>query len=82
MGFPDDDDNVAFVLEFVCTLIDKCELERAKYQSWTGAWPHGQPPSFSKPFGSLDKVTDQGNLQEKSISQVPKQVLWHSMTIY
>lgn len=36
----------------------------------------------SKPFGSQDKVTDQGNLQEKSISQVLKQVLWHSWTIY
>lgn len=35
-----------------------------------------------EPFGSQDKVTDQGNLQEKSISQVPKQVLWRSMTIY
>lgn len=62
--------------------IDNCELQRTKYQSWARAWPHVQPPSFSKPFGSQDKVTDQGNLQEKSISQVPKQVLWHSMTIY
>lgn len=57
-------------------------FKELKYQLWAGAWPHIQPPSCSGAFGSQDKVTDQGNLQEKSISQVPKQVLWHSMTIY
>lgn len=82
LGFPADDYNVALFLNMSIHEVDNCELQRAKYQSWAGARPHVQPPSFSRPFGSQDKVTDQGNLQEKSISQVPKQVLWHSMTIY
>jgi hypothetical protein len=63
-----------------------CEIivnfKELKYQLRAGARPHIQPPLFSRTFGSQDKVTDQGNLQEKSISQVPKQVLWHFMTIY
>lgn len=82
MGFPADDYNVVLFQNGSVHYIDNWELQRAEYRLWAGAWPHGKPPSFSEPFGSQDKVTDQGNLQEKSISQVPKQVLWHSRTIY
>lgn len=64
----------------VCEII--VNFKELKYQLWAGPRPHIQMPSFSRTFGSQDEVTDQGNLQEKSISQVPKQVLWHFMTIY